>query len=134
VFREHVITCFIDDPVGVKLRHEVGIDTITWECDYPHSDSTWPTAPETLTRSLDGVPDAEVNQITHENALRHFRLDPFAQRPRESCTVGALRAEAQDVDLSISSKDGKPPSDEAGRPVTALDVATQLMSAFQPPK
>jgi predicted TIM-barrel fold metal-dependent hydrolase len=134
VFREHIITCFIDDPVGVKLRHEVGIDTITWECDYPHSDSTWPTAPETLTRSLDGVPDAEVNQITHENALRHFRLDPFAQRPRESCTVGALRAEAQDVDLSISSKDGKPPSDEAGRPVTALDVATQLMSAFQPPK
>lgn len=35
VFRDHVITCFIDDPVGVAMRDRIGIDTITWECDYP---------------------------------------------------------------------------------------------------
>ena len=48
LFRERFVTCFIDDAAGVKNRHDVGIDTITWECDYPHSDSTWPDSPELL--------------------------------------------------------------------------------------
>ena len=42
VFREHFLTCFIADPIGIKLRHDIGIDNIAWECDYPHSDSSWP--------------------------------------------------------------------------------------------
>jgi hypothetical protein len=48
VFREHFLTCFISDPVGVNLRHAIGIDNIAWEMDYPHSDSMWPGAPEEL--------------------------------------------------------------------------------------
>jgi len=31
--------------------------------------------------------------------MRHFRFDPFAHRERASCTVGALRATAADVDV-----------------------------------
>ena len=50
--------------------------------------------------SLDGVPDEEINAITHGNAMRHFRYDPFAQRSREQCTVGALRAQALDWDVA----------------------------------
>ena len=38
--------------------------------------------------------DAEINAMTHENAMRFFQYDPFSIRPREQCTVGALRAEA----------------------------------------
>jgi len=98
VFRDRVVTCFIDDPSGVKNRHDVGIDTITWECDYPHSDSTWPTSPERLMKSLDGVPDDEIDTMTHRNAMRVFHYDPFSVMPREECTVGALRARAADVD------------------------------------
>ncbi len=130
VFREHIITCFIDDAAGVQMRHDVGIDTITWECDYPHSDTTWPEAPEILWRSLEGVPDEDINKMTHENALRHFRMDAFAHRPREKCTAAALRAESPDVDLSLRSHGGKPPSDQEGRPVTTRDVTMQLASAF----
>jgi predicted TIM-barrel fold metal-dependent hydrolase len=101
LFRERVITCFIDDPAGVKMRHDIGIDTITWECDYPHSDCTWPTSPERLMKSLDGVPDDDINKMTYINAMRDFHFDPFAHRPKEQCTVGALRAEATDVDTSV---------------------------------
>jgi predicted TIM-barrel fold metal-dependent hydrolase len=133
VFREHVVTCFIDDPVGIQNRHAIGVDNITWECDYPHSDTTWPRAPEILARSLEGVPDDEVDRITHQNALRHFRLDAFAHRPRERCTVAALRAEARDVDLSLRSSGGKPPSDDPKRPITSQDVVRQLASAFTSP-
>ena len=49
---------------------------------------------------MTGVPDDEINAMTHENAMRHFRFDPFAVRPREQCTVGALRAGARDVDVA----------------------------------
>jgi hypothetical protein len=82
----------------------MNIDNITWECDYPHSDSTWPTSPEAAMKYLDGVPDDEINKMTHLNAMRHFQFDPFSVRPRESCTVGALRAEASDVDTSPVSR------------------------------
>ena len=104
VFKEQVVVCFIDDPAGIKLRHDVGIDRITWEADYPHSDSTWPQSPEQLMKSLDGVPDDDVEKMTWRNALHHFRFDPFSFRAKEECTVGALRAEAADVDVRIMSR------------------------------
>ena len=133
VFREHIVTCFIDDPVGIRNRRAVGIDNITWECDYPHSDTTWPRAPEVLMESFSEVADGDIDKITHENAMHHFRFDPFAVRTREQCTVGALRSEAQGVDLSLKSCGGKPPSDDPDRPVTSRDVVEQLATAFSTP-
>jgi predicted TIM-barrel fold metal-dependent hydrolase len=134
VFREHCITCFIDDAFGIENRHAIGIDTITWECDYPHSDTTWPRAPEVLSRCFDDVPDDEINKITHENAIRHFRYDPFAHRPKEKCTVAALREEATDVDLTpISNAGGMSPTEEQGRIVTTADVTRQVAAAFETP-
>jgi predicted TIM-barrel fold metal-dependent hydrolase len=107
VFRRHVLTCFIADPVGLQLRHEIGIDNICWEQDYPHSDSSWPRAPEELhsVATRYGVPDDELNRITFENAMRWYRFDPFVHRPRERATVGALRAEVAGHDVSIRSMD-----------------------------
>jgi len=107
LFRERFITCFIDDPTGVAIRDRVGVDRITWECDYPHSDSTWPHSPERLAASLAGVPDAEVNAMTHENAMRLFDYDPFSVIPRDRATVGALRAKATGVDTQPKPS-GKP--------------------------
>jgi len=101
VFNEQIITCFIDDAFGVENRHHLNLDNVTWECDYPHSDSTWPQAPELAMKYLEPVPDDEINKITHLNAMRLFNFDAFKHRPREQCTVGALRAEAGDWDVSI---------------------------------
>jgi hypothetical protein len=92
LFKERLVTCFIDDAVGLEIRHRIGVEHITWECDYPHSDSTWPHSPERLAKALTEVPDDEIDLITHRNAMREFRYDPFAHRPKERCTVGALRA------------------------------------------
>ena len=50
VFDEHVLTCFIDDRFGVASRNFLNMDNVMWECDYPHSDSTWPFSPEELGR------------------------------------------------------------------------------------
>lgn len=102
-FYRNVSTCFIDDAAGIELRHKVGIDMMTWECDYPHSDSTWPHSADLLAASLEGVPDDEVDKITHLNAMRLYNFDPFSIRPKEKSTVGALKAEGADVDTSIQS-------------------------------
>ncbi|HAM01277.1 MAG TPA: amidohydrolase, partial [Acidimicrobiaceae bacterium] len=68
--------------------------------DYPHSDSSWPRSPELLMESIAELPVDEVEKISHENAMRHYRFDPFAHRPKEACTVGVLRAGAADVDTT----------------------------------
>jgi len=98
VFLERILCCFIDDAVGLELLHHFNVDNVCWESDYPHSDSSWPNGPEVLEQRFAGVDPATVAKITHENAMRHYRFDPFRHRARSACTVGALRAEAADVD------------------------------------
>ena len=41
--------------------------------------------------------------MTHQNAMRLFHYDPFSIIPKEQATVGALRAQAADVDVSEKS-------------------------------
>ncbi len=132
IFREHVLTCFIDDRAGIEMRHKIGVENITWECDYPHSDCTWPWAPEELAKSLGAIPDDEIDLISHANAMRWFRLDSFEKLGRENCTVAALRAQATHVDTSLSrGQGGKPPTEEGvKRPLTVTDVQKQLATAL----
>jgi predicted TIM-barrel fold metal-dependent hydrolase len=114
VFRERFLTCFITDSVGVGLRHEVGIDNICWECDYPHSDSLWPNAPEQLQQvfTRHNVPDEDIRKMTYENAMRWYHFDPFSHVPRDQATVGALRASVAGHDVSIQPRSHHNPSAE----------------------
>jgi predicted TIM-barrel fold metal-dependent hydrolase len=107
VFRQHFLTCFIADPVGLQLRNDIGIDNIAWECDYPHSDSSWPHAPEELAAVADaaGATEDEIAKIGHENAMRWYSFDPFAHRAKADCTVAALRAEAAGHDVETRPYD-----------------------------
>jgi predicted TIM-barrel fold metal-dependent hydrolase len=98
VFRERILCCFINDPVGVSLIDHFNIDNVCWESDFPHSDTSWPNGPEVNEKQFASLSDAQINKITHENAIRHYSFDPFATRPKERCTAKALRAEAADVD------------------------------------
>jgi predicted TIM-barrel fold metal-dependent hydrolase len=106
VFREHSLACYVTDPTSLKLHKEIGEDIIAWECDYPHSDSIWPNAPEFVLNELNnaGVDDRGINKITWENACRFFNWDPFTAISREKATVAALRSTATDVDTSIRSR------------------------------
>jgi predicted TIM-barrel fold metal-dependent hydrolase len=107
IFRDHVLACFITDPAGLKLRHDIGVEIIAWEQDYPHTDTTWPESPEVLMAEFEraGVSDPEINQITWENSARFFDWDPFTNIKKDQATVGALRALASDVDVTRMSRD-----------------------------
>jgi len=127
VFLERIVTCFIDDAFGIESRGKLNIDMVTWECDYPHSDSVWPVAPETLASYLLALPDEEVTKITHQNALRIFSFDPFPQIPMEEATVRALRAQSTDVDLGYRSSARL--KKQGSEPVSVMDLVSSLPSA-----
>lgn len=125
VFKEHFITCFIDDKFGLKNLDSMNEDMVTYEMDYPHSDCVWPLVPETLMESFDGLSDQQIDKITHLNAMKLWHYDPFSVLGRENCTVSALRAQAEHVDTAPKSKGGNRPTDEGvTRPVTSGDVVT----------
>jgi predicted TIM-barrel fold metal-dependent hydrolase len=100
VFREHALACFIADPMSLKLAHEIGIDILAFESDYPHSDGLWPDAPEQLLIQCDGanLSDEDIEKISWKNTARFCDYDPFTVIPKEEATVGALRKLAQDVE------------------------------------
>jgi hypothetical protein len=70
--------------------------------------------------------DAQINKVTHLNAMRFFKFDPFKHHKREQLTVGALRAKAaaDKVDTTPRSFGGARPlaEGEAQRPVTSGDL------------
>ncbi|HVV30439.1 MAG TPA: amidohydrolase family protein [Mycobacteriales bacterium] len=106
LWRKNFLGCFITDPSALHLVDRIGVDSVAWECDYPHSDSTWPESPEFLLAECDAakLSDAVINKVTWENACRFFRFDPFKHTPKEQATVRALRALATDVDTSTTSR------------------------------
>jgi predicted TIM-barrel fold metal-dependent hydrolase len=67
----------------LSLRHEIGIENIVLESDYPHADSTWPETRRRAEEALGGMPADEVRQICWENASRLFRHPgpPLAASP-----------------------------------------------------
>jgi len=74
LFRKHFHGCFIDDDFGVDNRHVIGIDTITWECDYPHSDSHWPHSRKRASETFVNVPDDDVHKIVELNTRRLYNF------------------------------------------------------------
>jgi predicted TIM-barrel fold metal-dependent hydrolase len=74
VVREHIYSCFIDDPVGVGLRHDIGIERLLWESDYPHADSLWPNSRANAQKVFADVPTDEVRRIVETNARDLFRF------------------------------------------------------------
>ena len=68
LFKKHFWGCYIEDEFGIKNRHEIGIDRICVEIDYPHSDSTWPNSRKGIATSLADVPDDEAHRIVELNA------------------------------------------------------------------
>ena len=132
VIRRHFLVCFTEDPVGVETRHRTGIETITWECDYPHADSTWPVSPERLWPSLERVPKDEIDMMTHRNAMRFFKFDPFKHIDRKDATVGALREAGKHVDLTPIEGGGYKaiPKDKIMRAQDLADMAKEMGNAL----
>jgi predicted TIM-barrel fold metal-dependent hydrolase len=74
-YYRQVYGCFFEDDHGVRSLEEVGVNNITFETDYPHSDSTWPHTREVAERLMKGLDDVTVEKIMRGNAIRMLKLD-----------------------------------------------------------
>ena len=61
--------------IGVRMRHEVGIDRIMWGGDFPHVESEWPNSKKVLAERFKGVPQEEQHKMVAGNAIEFFHLN-----------------------------------------------------------
>jgi hypothetical protein len=64
--------------VEIEMRHQTGLETLTFGRDYPHVEGTWPNTWDWMCGAFENVPDEEVKLLLGENAMRFFRLDRTA--------------------------------------------------------
>jgi predicted TIM-barrel fold metal-dependent hydrolase len=69
-----VYGCFFEDTFGLEVREHIGVDTITFECDYPHQDSTWPRTARYAASITAGLDDTTTYKILRGNAIRMLGL------------------------------------------------------------
>jgi len=74
-YRTHVFGCFFKDRHGLESLDRIGVDNVTFETDYPHTDSTWPDTKAIATKMVEGLPDDVVYKIMRGNAIRMLSLD-----------------------------------------------------------
>ncbi|MGH9135572.1 MAG: amidohydrolase family protein [Acidimicrobiales bacterium] len=74
LFRRSFWGCMISDEFGVANRHAIGIDRITVEVDYPHSDSNWPNTRKVMAEQFADVPDDEVHRMVEINVRELYRF------------------------------------------------------------
>ena len=129
MFRQHFTSCFIDDAYGLRNIDLIGEDNISYECDYPHSDTLWPHVPERLWDTVKHLTEVQIEKITNGNAMRDFKFNLFEHHKREDLTVAALRAQAQNVDTSVRSSGGAAPlaAGADARPITSGDIVQMFM-------
>lgn len=129
-FKEHFITCFIEDEFGLKNLDSINLDMVCWECDYPHSDCTWPYSSNVFYEQSKHLSDEVINKVTHLNAMREFSYDPFSILGRQNCTVGVLRAQATHVSVEPAlGLGGEAPHRDPNKPVTSGDINRMFASA-----
>ena len=67
-YMRQVYGCFYDDLTGLGSRAAIGVDRITFETDYPHQDSTWPSTVNTVRSFAEQLDADELEMILRGNA------------------------------------------------------------------
>ena len=73
-WRRQCRATFQFDPIGAKLIEDIGVETIMWGSDYPHTDGVWPESQKYIDEQFAGLPAEIVHKITCENAAKFYRL------------------------------------------------------------
>jgi predicted TIM-barrel fold metal-dependent hydrolase len=74
-FRRQVYGCFFRDRHGLESLGSIGVDNVTFETDYPHTDSTWPHTKKVAEEMMQGLSAETVYKIVRGNAIKMLSLD-----------------------------------------------------------
>jgi predicted TIM-barrel fold metal-dependent hydrolase len=73
-FQRQVYATFMEDPVGLRERKQIGIDNIMWASDYPHSETTWPNSGKLTDEWTRDFEEEDREKILFRNAERLYHL------------------------------------------------------------
>jgi len=73
--KEHALWGFWDDPIGMELRHHIGVDRIMWSTDFPHIVTRWPNSRKLVEEQFAGVPEQKKDAMLAGNAVKFFHLE-----------------------------------------------------------
>jgi predicted TIM-barrel fold metal-dependent hydrolase len=73
--------CFFEDTFGLQVKDSIGVNSITFECDYPHQDSTWPNTQNYAATMMADLDDETVYKIARGNAIRMLDLPETLPSP-----------------------------------------------------
>jgi predicted TIM-barrel fold metal-dependent hydrolase len=73
--KTHCYWGFMKDPLGIELRHRIGVDRILWGSDFAHAAGDWPNSLEVIDETFTGVPENERERILATNAVDFFGLE-----------------------------------------------------------
>jgi predicted TIM-barrel fold metal-dependent hydrolase len=71
-FHRQMYLTFVDDPRGLTLRHELGVERIMWSTDFPHPATSWPDSQTVIEKNFAGIPENERDLIVCGNAARLY--------------------------------------------------------------
>ncbi len=74
-YYRQVYGCFFRDQHGLNSLEAVGLDNITFETDYPHTDTTWPNTKAVAEKMMGHLPADVQYKILRGNAIRMLSLD-----------------------------------------------------------
>ena len=74
-FQSNVFLGFQEDGLGIKMRDIIGVDTLMWGSDYPHTESTFPRSRQILEEILADCSEEEKAKIAGGNAARVYNLN-----------------------------------------------------------
>ncbi|HEY3115445.1 MAG TPA: amidohydrolase family protein [Chloroflexota bacterium] len=99
--RSNTLWGFMDNPLGVRMRHEIGVDRVMWGSDFPHQPTDWPHSYETIQRNMVGVPADEQHQMLVGNVTRFFHMGDTFESTEERERQVAARRTASAVPASV---------------------------------
>ncbi len=73
-FHRQVWGCFFKDFHGLRSLDVIGEDRVTFETDYPHTDSTWPDTKLIAEKMMAGLSQETVNKVVRQNAIDLYGL------------------------------------------------------------
>jgi len=74
-YYRNIYGCFFRDPAGMATIDAIGVDRITFETDYPHTDSTWPDTKKVAEEMFADLDDDVIYRIVRGNAIEMLGLD-----------------------------------------------------------
>ena len=59
----------------MRERHTIGVESIMWSSDYPHSETSWPESKPTIDKDFADVPEDEKYKMIAGNAVALYGLN-----------------------------------------------------------